>query len=51
MAVMTADAETVALLERALDQTAGLIAAIDASQAGLATHPAGEIVGWERATE
>jgi uncharacterized protein (TIGR03086 family) len=41
MAVMTADAETVTLLERALDQTAGLIAAIDASQAGLATPCAG----------
>jgi uncharacterized protein (TIGR03086 family) len=41
MAVMTADAETVALLERALDQTAGLIAGIDASQAGLATPCAG----------
>ena len=41
MAVMTSDAETVALLERALDQTAGLIAAIDASQAGLATPCAG----------
>ena len=38
---MTADADTVALLERALDQTAGLIAAIDASQAGLATPCAG----------
>ncbi len=38
---MTSDAETVALLERALDQTAGLIAGIDASQAGLATPCAG----------
>ena len=38
---MTADADTVALLERALDQTAELIAAIDASQAGLATPCAG----------
>ena len=33
---MTSDADTIALLERALDQTAGLIAAIDASQAGRA---------------
>ena len=38
---MTSDADTIALLERALDQTAGLIAAIDASQAGLATPCAG----------
>jgi uncharacterized protein (TIGR03086 family) len=41
MGLMTSDAETVTLLERALDQTAGLIAAIDASQAGLATPCAG----------
>jgi uncharacterized protein (TIGR03086 family) len=41
MAVMTSDAETVALLERALDQTTGLIAAIDPGQAGLATPCAG----------
>ena len=38
---MTSDADTVALLERALDQTAGLISAIDADQAGLATPCAG----------
>ena len=38
---MTSDGDTVALLERALGQTAGLIAAIDASQAGLATPCAG----------
>jgi uncharacterized protein (TIGR03086 family) len=38
---MTSDADTIALLERALDQTGGLIAAIDASQAGLATPCAG----------
>ena len=38
---MTSDGDTVALLERALDQTAGLIAAIDASQADLATPCAG----------
>ena len=38
---MTSDADTVALLERALDQTAGLIAAIEPSQAGLATPCAG----------
>ena len=38
---MTSDAETVALLERALDQTAGLIAAIEPGQAGLATPCAG----------
>jgi uncharacterized protein (TIGR03086 family) len=37
MAIMNSDADTIALLERALDQTAGLIAAIDSSQAGLAT--------------
>ena len=43
MAVMTADADTVALLERALDQTAGLIAAIEPGQAGLPT-PCG---GWD----
>ena len=41
MAIMTSDADTVALLERALDQTGGLIAAMDASQAGLATPCAG----------
>src|SRR2546430_2720311 len=41
MAVMTSDADTVALLERALDQTAGLIAAIEPHQAGLATPCAG----------
>jgi uncharacterized protein (TIGR03086 family) len=41
MAVMNSDADTIALLDRALDQTAGLIAAIDASQAGLATPCAG----------
>ena len=41
MAIMTSDADTVALLERALDQTAGLIAAIDADQAGLPTPCAG----------
>jgi uncharacterized protein (TIGR03086 family) len=40
---MTSDADTVAVLERALDQTAGLIAAIDASQAELATP----CVGWD----
>ena len=38
---MTSDADTIALMERALDQTGGLIAAIDASQAGLATPCAG----------
>ena len=38
---MNSDADTIALLDRALDQTAGLIAAIDASQAGLATPCAG----------
>ena len=38
---MTSDADTIALLDRALDQTAGLIAATDASQAGLATPCAG----------
>jgi len=41
MAIMTADADTVALLERALDQTAGLVAAIEPSQRGLATPCAG----------
>src|SRR5689334_9279733 len=41
MAVMTSDTDTVALLERALDQTAGLIAATEPSQAGLATPCAG----------
>src|SRR5438046_1515008 len=41
MAVMTSDADTVALLERALDQTAELIAAIEPGQAGLATPCAG----------
>ena len=41
MAIMTSDADTVALLERALDQTAGLIAAIEPGQAGLATPCAG----------
>jgi uncharacterized protein (TIGR03086 family) len=38
---MTSDADTIALMERALDQTGGLITAIDASQAGLATPCAG----------
>ena len=38
---MTSDADTIALLERALDQTAGLIDDIDASQAALATPCAG----------
>jgi uncharacterized protein (TIGR03086 family) len=38
---MTSDADTIALLERALDQTAGLIDAIDVSQAALATPCAG----------
>ena len=38
---MTSDADTVALLERALDQTAGLIAAIEPGQAGLPTPCAG----------
>ena len=38
---MTSDTDTVALLERALDQTAGLIAAIEPGQAGLATPCAG----------
>jgi uncharacterized protein (TIGR03086 family) len=38
---MTSDADTIAVLEGALDQTAGLIAAIDAGQAGLATPCAG----------
>ena len=38
---MTSDADTIALLERALDQTAGLIDAIGASQAALATPCAG----------
>jgi uncharacterized protein (TIGR03086 family) len=41
MAVMTSDGDTIALLERALDQTAGLIAAIEPGQAGLATPCAG----------
>jgi uncharacterized protein (TIGR03086 family) len=41
MAVVTSDIDTVALLERALDQTAGLIAAIEPGQAGLATPCAG----------
>ena len=41
MAIMTSDADTVALLERALDQTAGLIAAVDTSQAEWPTPCAG----------
>ena len=41
MAIMTSDADTVALLERALDQTAGLIAAIEPGQAGWPTPCAG----------
>jgi uncharacterized protein (TIGR03086 family) len=41
MAVMTSDTDTVVLLERALDQTAGLIAAIEPGQAGRATPCAG----------
>jgi uncharacterized protein (TIGR03086 family) len=40
---MTSDADTIALLEGALDQTAGLIATIDASQARLATP----CTGWD----
>jgi len=39
MAIMTSDADTVALLERALDQTAGLIAAMDASQSRVFCQP------------
>jgi hypothetical protein len=50
MTVMTSDADTVALLERALDQTTGLIAAIEPGQAGLATPCAGwlydRLAGW-----
>ena len=41
--IMTSDADTVALLERALDQTAAIIAAISASEAGLATP----CPGWD----
>src|SRR5260370_29957787 len=37
MTIMTSDADTVALLERALEQTAAIIAAMSASEAGLAT--------------
>ena len=40
---MASDAETVMLLERALDQTGALIEGTDASQAGLATP----CVGWD----
>lgn len=40
---MSSDGDTVALLERALDQTAALIAAVTASQAGLATP----CPGWD----
>ena len=39
--IVNSDTDTVALLERALDQTAALIAGIDASQAGLATPCSG----------
>jgi hypothetical protein len=50
MAIMTSDADTIWLLERALDQTAGLIAAIEPGQAGLATPCAGwdvrALAGW-----
>src|SRR5262249_56599617 len=35
--IVTSDGDTLALLERALDQTAAIIAAIPDSQAGLAT--------------
>src|SRR5215471_15368281 len=41
MRAMTPDAYTVALLDRALDQTAALIAAIKAGQTGLPTPCAG----------
>jgi uncharacterized protein (TIGR03083 family) len=41
MAVMTSDAETLVLLERALDQTEGLIAGVEPGQAGMATPCAG----------
>jgi uncharacterized protein (TIGR03086 family) len=37
MAIVTSDADTVMLLERALDQTERLIAAVDEGQAGLPT--------------
>ncbi len=37
MAILTSDTGTVVLLERALDQTAAIIAAIPGRQAGLAT--------------
>ena len=40
---MTSDTDTLALLERALDQTAAIIAAIPASQAGLPTP----CPGWD----
>jgi hypothetical protein len=43
MTIMTSNADTVALLERALEQTAAIIAAIPASQAGLATP----CPGWD----
>jgi uncharacterized protein (TIGR03086 family) len=43
MTIMTSDADTVALLERALEQTAAIVAAIPASQAGLATP----CPGWD----
>jgi hypothetical protein len=50
MAVMTSDTDTVALLERALDQTAGLIAAIEPGQAGLATPCAAPVrAAWQAA--
>jgi uncharacterized protein (TIGR03086 family) len=41
MAIMTSDADTIALLERALDQTAELIAAVEPGQSGRATPCAG----------
>jgi uncharacterized protein (TIGR03086 family) len=43
MTIMTSDADTVALLERALEQTAAIVAAISASEGGLATP----CPGWD----
>jgi len=37
MTIVTSDIDTVVLVERALDQTAAIIAAIPGGQAGLAT--------------
>ena len=46
MTIVTSDIDTVVLVERALDQTAAIIAAIPGGQAGLATPWSGREPEW-----